>query len=186
MTTRNASTATLMDEATLTGVLGDVAVRRAGDGRPRDLDVDFLALDASRRQLPPCLKCGAALGDPCRRPSGRTTPPHVNRVLDELRVPPVAPPEVAAEGTADAASVTTAQEVKTPVDRSPQRNAGRSTTGDARVPHYPRGELTEIAQHLRLTASRFLVHRVTAGDLDEAARMWIDATSRATTSKCDR
>ncbi len=183
MTTRSASTATLMDEAALTGVLGDVAIRRAGDGRPRDLDVDFLALDASRRQLPPCLRCGAALGDPCRRPSGRTTPPHVNRVLDELRVPPIARPEVTQpkDVAEDATPRTAPQEANAPLDRSPQRNAGRSTTGDAQVPYYPRDELTEIAQHLRLTASRFLVHRATAGDLDEAARIWTDATS-----KCDR
>lgn len=156
----------ITDEAAPTGILGDVAIRSASVGslRDRDRDVDSLVLDASRRRLPPCRKCGVASGDPCRRPSGRTTPPHAGRVLDEIGTP----------------------DVMAPPDRSPLRNAGRSYAGDARVPYYPRDERTEIAQHLRLTASRFLSGRATAGDVDEAARMWTSATSHAATPKCDQ
>jgi hypothetical protein len=41
---------------------------------------DSLVLDAARRDLPACTTCGSLRGDPCRRPSGRTTAAHVARL----------------------------------------------------------------------------------------------------------
>lgn len=41
-------------------------------------------LDAATRQLPPCPKCGAGKGDPCRTPLLRTTAPHAGRFLEPL------------------------------------------------------------------------------------------------------
>ena len=36
-------------------------------------------LDAAMRNLPPCKRCGAARGDPCRTPRGSTRYPHKER-----------------------------------------------------------------------------------------------------------
>lgn len=60
------------------------------------------------------------------------------------------------------------------------KNSGRSTTGEAAVPYYVESAPREAAKHLRLTATRFLAERATAGDVDEAIRMWDGATNRAT------
>lgn len=38
--------------------------------------------DAYRRELPPCRKCGALKGDPCRTPKNKVTRPHKQREMD--------------------------------------------------------------------------------------------------------
>jgi hypothetical protein len=59
------------------------------------------------------------------------------------------------------------------------KNAGRSTTGEAAVPYYPGSPAQEAAKHLRSTAARFLSNRATVGDVDEAIKIWRDATGKA-------
>jgi hypothetical protein len=39
--------------------------------------------DAYRRDLPPCPKCGASKGDPCRSPKGKTIKAHSAREFIE-------------------------------------------------------------------------------------------------------
>lgn len=64
-------------------------------------------------------------------------------------------------------------------EEMPIKNAGRSTTGEAAVSYYPCSSAQETAKHLRLTTSRFLSERATVGDVDEAIRMWHEATKKA-------
>lgn len=59
------------------------------------------------------------------------------------------------------------------------KNSGRSTTGEASVPYYVESAPREAAKHLRLTAARYLAERATAGEVDEAIRMWGEATRAA-------
>jgi hypothetical protein len=51
---------------------------------PQGLNISYgtggrIVADASERDLPPCPKCGAGRGDPCRTPGDRTTDPHASR-----------------------------------------------------------------------------------------------------------
>jgi hypothetical protein len=41
-------------------------------------------MEAAEGNYPPCSRCGAAQGDPCRTPAGQTTKPHRVR-LEEAR-----------------------------------------------------------------------------------------------------
>lgn len=40
-----------------------------------------LILEAARANYPPCPRCGALNGDPCRTPSWHTTKPHKEREI---------------------------------------------------------------------------------------------------------
>ncbi len=44
-----------------------------------------LVLEAAKMNLPPCKKCGALRGDPCRKPSGVTTTPHLERMQNNAQ-----------------------------------------------------------------------------------------------------
>ena len=57
-------------------------------------------------------------------------------------------------------------------------NRGRSTTGEAAVPYYIGSPQKEAAKHLRLTAARFLDDRATVSDVDEAVKVWAEATRK--------
>lgn len=37
-------------------------------------------IEAASDNLPPCPKCSALRGDPCRKPNGHTTTPHLERI----------------------------------------------------------------------------------------------------------
>jgi hypothetical protein len=55
-----------------------------------------------------------------------------------------------------------------------RNNAGRSTTGERRVPaHYPTTPDRDTAAYLRLTATRYLSGRANRADVDEAYRMFV-------------
>lgn len=56
-----------------------------------------------------------------------------------------------------------------------RKNAGRSTTGAPAVPYYVESPVMEAVKHLRLTATRFLSHRASHADLDEAIRILSEA-----------
>lgn len=52
-------------------------------------------------------------------------------------------------------------------------NAGRSTTGERKVPeHYPTTPDRDAAAHLRLTAARYLSGRANRAEVDEAYRLF--------------
>lgn len=50
-------------------------------------------------------------------------------------------------------------------------NRGRSTSGEAAIPYYPRSQRIEAAKHLRLTVTRYLADRVSFDDVKEAFAM---------------
>jgi hypothetical protein len=50
----------------------------------------------------------------------------------------------------------------------PPNNRGRSTTGRAAVPYYPRAQHIEAAKHLRLVVTRYINDRATLNDIREA------------------
>lgn len=47
-------------------------------------------------------------------------------------------------------------------------NAGRSTTGEPKVPYYRGSERVEAAKHLRLTVTRYLAERANFSEVEEA------------------
>lgn len=47
-------------------------------------------------------------------------------------------------------------------------NAGRSTTGEAKVPYYRGSDKIEAAKHLRLTVTRYLAERANFSEVEEA------------------
>ena len=56
-------------------------------------------------------------------------------------------------------------------------NRGRSTTGDAAVPHYHRGARIEAAKHLRLTVTRYIADRASLDDIREAMTFLVAAVN---------
>lgn len=54
-------------------------------------------------------------------------------------------------------------------------NRGRSTTGRAAVPYYPRSQHIEAAKHLRLTVTRYIADRASLADIQEAMAMLVAA-----------
>lgn len=64
-------------------------------------------------------------------------------------------------------------------------NAGRSTTGEAKVPYYRGSERVEAAKHLRLTVTRYLADRANLTEVEEAMDMLRNvAESEAITKIC--
>jgi hypothetical protein len=57
------------------------------------------------------------------------------------------------------------------VSRTTKTNAGRSTTGEARVPYYRQADHIEAAKHLRLTATRYIADRAALREVEEAMVM---------------
>lgn len=51
------------------------------------------------------------------------------------------------------------------------KNAGRSTSGEARVPYYLQSPRIEAAKHLRLTVTRYLNERASFREVEEAMDM---------------
>jgi hypothetical protein len=51
------------------------------------------------------------------------------------------------------------------------KNAGRSTTGDPKVPYYLSSPHIEAAKHLRLTVTRYINERANLNDVEEAMVM---------------
>lgn len=56
-------------------------------------------------------------------------------------------------------------------------SAGRSTTGEAKVPYYRQADHIETAKHLRLTVTRYLSGRAAFHEVEEAMSMFRDAQS---------
>jgi len=54
---------------------------------------------------------------------------------------------------------------------SPSKNAGRSTTGDPKVPYQIRAPHIEAAKHLRLTVTRYINDRAALREVEEAMVM---------------
>lgn len=50
-------------------------------------------------------------------------------------------------------------------------NAGRSTTGEAKVPYYRQADHIEAAKHLRLTVTRYINDRALLSEIEEAMVM---------------
>lgn len=50
---------------------------------------------------------------------------------------------------------------------------GRSVTGAAAVPYFPRSRHIEAAKHLRLTVTRYIADRATLNDIHEAVAMLV-------------
>lgn len=57
-------------------------------------------------------------------------------------------------------------------------NAGRSTTGQAKVPYYRQNDRIEAAKHLRLTVTRYLAGREALSTVREAMQMLEDAAAK--------
>ena len=57
-------------------------------------------------------------------------------------------------------------------------NAGRSTTGEAKVPYYRQNDRIEAAKHLRLTVTRYLAGREPLSAVQEAMKMLEDAAAK--------
>jgi hypothetical protein len=57
------------------------------------------------------------------------------------------------------------------VSRTTSKNAGRSTTGEARVPYYRQADHIEAAKHLRLTVTRYIADRAALREVEEAMVM---------------
>jgi len=47
-------------------------------------------------------------------------------------------------------------------------NRGRSTSGEAQVPHYSLSQHIDAAKHLRLTVTRYINRRATLEDVERA------------------
>lgn len=54
---------------------------------------------------------------------------------------------------------------------SASKNAGRSTSGEAKVPYYPQAPHIEAAKHLRLTVTRYIAGRALLREVEEAMVM---------------
>lgn len=54
---------------------------------------------------------------------------------------------------------------------STSKNAGRSTTGEAKVPYYRQADHVEAAKHLRLTVTRYIADRAALREVEEAMVM---------------
>lgn len=50
-------------------------------------------------------------------------------------------------------------------------NAGRSTTGEAKVPYYRQADHIEAAKYLRLTVTRYIADRASLNEIEEAMVM---------------
>lgn len=57
------------------------------------------------------------------------------------------------------------------VNSSNSKNAGRSTTGGAKVPYYPLSAHLEAAKHLRLMVTRYINDRATLFEIEDAMTM---------------
>ena len=62
-------------------------------------------------------------------------------------------------------------------------NAGRSTTGEAKVPYYRGSDRMEAAKHLRLTVTRYLTDRANFGEIEEAMEMLRNVAESEVASK---
>lgn len=54
---------------------------------------------------------------------------------------------------------------------STSKNAGRSTTGEPKVPYYIQSQHIEAAKHLRLTVTRYISERASLREIEEAMSM---------------
>ena len=61
------------------------------------------------------------------------------------------------------------------------KNAGRSTTGEPKVPYYIQAPHIEAAKHLRLTVTRYINDRAALREVEEAMALLRSAVSTTST-----